>query len=194
MTASQQSFSVPLILTRVSDVADQATKAEITQITFAIRTLALALDAYTGAQSPNPIDFPSQTVKTILGNNYYKFYAVAGTAITYGAVVNFTALTATQVQARPAKADSASTAAMGFCIVPGGVAAGSWGEFVVGSGVNIGLSGLTPGAWYWLSPTSTTGQITLTKPTTVGQIEQLCGWAATATSLVTGSLNNWKQL
>jgi hypothetical protein len=109
-------------------------------------------------------------------------------------MVNFFNSSPTTVSARNARANTAVNAAAGFCVTPGGFLAGSWGEFVVGPGVNFGLAGMTPGTWYYLSPTSTAGQVQNAAPTTAGQIRQRVGIALTNTQLLVGSLNEWVQL
>ncbi len=105
-------------------------------------------------------------------------------------MVNFTYRDPSSVYARPAQANSFTTAAGGFCVDPNGVALGAWGEFTVGPGLNYGISGMTPGTWYFLSPSSP-GIITATQPITPGQIIQLVGQAITDRILMTGAFNNW---
>jgi hypothetical protein len=84
--------------------------------------------------------------------------------------------------------------AQGFCVTPGGFVAGSYGEFVVGTGVNYGLNSLTPGTVYYLDPTSTLGQVNSSAPVTAGQIKQVIGVAITNTQLLVQGLGNWTQL
>ena len=188
-------FSTNLILPATVDIDDQKTRDIVQQLTSGIRVLAQNLDLYTGALSPLKTSWLNITpAQSILGNNHYKFYAFAAVAIPYGAFVNFTNYSGTQVQARLAKADIAANIAVGFCLQSLGVGIGEYGEFIVGPGIHNGLSGLTPGAWYYTSPTSVLGQVTLTNPTTVGQIRQRVGMALTDTTLLVGSLNDWVQL
>lgn len=185
-------YSSPLVIPDTSQVKDKGTNEELTYVLNALRTLATHLDAVTGALSPLPTDWSSiHPLQSILGNNINKFYALCGANINYGAMVNFYALSATRVQARPAKASGFATAAAGFCNTPGGFTAGSIGEFIVGPGVNTGIGGLTPGQWYFLDPVSVTGQVTATAPSTPGQIYQLCGQAIRNDALLVGALNNW---
>lgn len=185
-------YSAPLIIPDSSDVKDKQTQNEITYVFNALRTLAVRLDQTTGALSPEEATWGTVVPSTsILGNNINKFYAVCATNIAYGAMVNFYNLSATQVQARPAKASSYPECAAGFCNVPGGFTIGQIGEFVVGPGVNTGIAGLVPGQWYFLDPATTTGQVTATAPSVVGQVYQCCGQALTDSVLLVGALNNW---
>lgn len=185
-------YSAPLIIPDASEVKDKDTNQEITYILNAIRTLSAHLDSVTGALSPLITDWPTVAAEnSILGNNINKFYCRVAVAIPYGAMVNFYNLSATEVQARPAQADSYLHAACGFCINPGGFAVGDWGEFVVGSGINYGISGMTPGTWYFLDPASALGQVTATQPVAPGQIYQICGIAIRDNALLVGTLNNW---
>src|SRR6188768_394076 len=171
-------YSSPLIIPDTSDIKEKIPQQEMTYVFNALRTLATHLDAVTGALSLPQDDWPNvHPIDTILGNNINKFYAYCATDINYGAMVNFCNLTATQVQTRNAQASTYTMAANGFCNTPGGFTAGEWGEFVVGPGVNTGIGGLTPGNYYFLDPTSVTGQVTASAPVTPGQIYQLCGVA-----------------
>lgn len=192
---SQFRYSTPLVIPDVSDVKDRGTNLEITYIFNALRTMAVQLDAVTGALSPFIEDWPGvDPVNSVLGNYTNKFYASCASNIAYGAFVNFYNLSATRVQARPAQANGFSKAAAGFCATPGGFTAGQWGEFIVGPGINPGIGGMTPGNWYFLDPASALGQVTAVQPTAVGDIVQLCGIAVRDNRLLVGALNNWIQL
>jgi hypothetical protein len=194
-TTSGFRYSTPLVIPDASSVEDHKTFEEINYIFNALRTLAARIDATTGALSPLQSQWPTiSPLDSVLGTNTNKFYAITTENISYGAMVNFTNASATTVTARNAKASSASLAAVGYCVTEGGVLAGQWGEFVVGPGLNYGISGMVPGTWYYLSPTSSAGQVTNTKPTTAGQIVQLVGIAITNSKLLVGALNNWIQL
>lgn len=195
MAGTQFRYSTPLIIPDTSDVKDRITQLEISYIFNALRTMAVQLDAVTGALSPVISDWPNvDPVQSILGNNINKFYCRVASNINYGAFVNFYNYSATEVQARPARGNGFAMAAGGFCVNPGGFAAGSWGEFVVGPGVNYGIGGMTPGTWYFLDPASASGQVTAVQPTTVGDIVQICGIAIADDRLLCGSFNNWIQL
>lgn len=185
-------YSSPLILPDASDTKDAITNQEITYIFNALRTLATRLDETTGALSPEQANWPTVSpINSVLGNNTNKFYAQASADINFGAFVNFHNFTATQVKARPARASNFVFAAAGFCVTPGGVPTGQWGEFVVGPGVNYGIGGMTPGNWYFLDPATTTGQVTASQPVAPGEIIQLCGIAIQDNMLLVGTFNNW---
>jgi hypothetical protein len=185
-------YSTNLVIPDTSDVKDPIASQEITYILSALRTLATRIDETTGALSPPVADWPNiSPILTNLGDNTYKFYAQCGAApILFGMFVSFVNSTPTTVKAQPAQANGVVGVASGFCTDPNGVAAGQWGEFIVGPGLNYGISGLTPGNHYFLSPTSP-GLITATQPTTAGQIIQVCGRAITDRLLMTGSFTNW---
>lgn len=185
-------YSSPLIIPVASEVKDPITNTEVGYCFGALRTLALQIDATTGALSPEKAEWPTvNPLNADLGNNIHKFYALCAAPIAFGAMVNFFNFSPTQVKARPAKADVFTNAAGGFCVTQGGHAAGEWGEFICGPGINYGITGLTPGQWYFLDPTSATGQVTATAPSTAGQIYQCIGQAITDKMLRVGALNNW---
>lgn len=184
-------FSTNLVIPTDSSAKDPITQREITQIFSALKTLATRLDETTGALSLPDTEWPNTSPEiSNLGANIYKFYCVASAPIAYGQIVNFHNLTATTVQARPAQANSFTTAAGGYCLQVGGVAMGNFGEFTTGPGLNYGISGMTPGDWYFLSP-SVAGSITAVQPTTPGEVYQLIGQAITDRILQCGAFNNW---
>lgn len=186
-------YSSPLIVPESSSIKDRITQEEMTYVFNALRTLATQLDKSTGALSPLPGDWPNvDPITSIISGNQNKFYCQCQSAINYGAFVNFVNTSPTTVQARPAKASGPTLAAGGFCNTPGGFAAGAWGEFITGSGINAGISGLVPGNWYFLDPTTATGQVTATAPSTVGQVYQLLGLALTDKRLMVGAMNTWQ--
>lgn len=188
---SSYRYSTNLVIPDSSSVKDTIASQEINYLLNGLRTLAARIDETTGALSPPVSDWPNiSPVSANLGNNVYKFYAIAASPILFGHFVSFINLSPTQVQAVPAQANGITGVASGFCTDPNGVAAGQWGEFIVGPGINYGIGGLTPGNHYFLSPTSP-GLITATQPTTPGQIIQLCGRAITDRLLLTGSFTNW---
>lgn len=187
-------YSTNLVIPDASSVKDDIANEEITYILNALRTIATRLDETTGALSPPQTDWPNTSPAIAnLGNNIYKFYAYCDAAISFGMFVNFHNLSPTTVAARPAQANGFAGAAGGYCVSPSGVAAGTFGEFQTGPGLNYGISGMTPGNWYFLSPTSP-GLITATQPTTVGQVIQLVGQAITDRILQCGAFTNWLQI
>lgn len=83
-------------------------------------------------------------------------------------------------EAFKADANTDSKAAIGFVLA--GITAAATGTAYFGSGIISGLSGLTPGAKYYLSAT-TPGGIATTKPSGAGDIIQQIGVALSATEL-----------
>lgn len=190
-----QRYSTPIVIPDSSQIEDTRTNDEMNYVLNAMRTVVLQLDALTGGLSPLTSNWPTiSPIASILGNNTNKFYALCLTDIAYGAMVNFTAKDATTVYARTAQASSASRGAQGFCVTPGGFTAGTYGEFVVGSGVNYGLNSLVPGTVYYLDAVSTLGQVNSSAPSTAGQIKQVVGVAISDTRLLVQGLGNWTQL
>jgi len=82
------------------------------------------------------------------------------------------------------KADATATgkAADGFVVAP--VSAAVAGTFYAMGALNDQLSGLTPGAIYYLATTA--GTATVTRPTATGNIIQRVGRAVNATTIDTG--------
>lgn len=194
MTSTAFRYSTNLVIPSTSSINDQIGQEEMTYVFNALRALATHLDELTGGLQPLVTDWPNiSPAISNLGNNLFRFYAQADAAITYGQFVNFHNATATTVKARPAQANGFANVAAGYCVDPNGVANGAWGEFCCGPGLNYGISGLTPGNWYFLSPT-VAGSITATQPTTIGQVIQLVGIAITDRILITGAFNQWLQL
>lgn len=184
-------YSTNLVIPNASDIKDTIASQEMTYVLNALRTLATRIDETTGALSPPVSSWPNiSPVSANLGDNIYKFYALASVNILFGMFVTFVFASPAQVSARPAQANAITEVASGYCNDPNGVAAGQFGEFIVGPGINFGIGGLTPGNHYFISPTSP-GLITATQPTTPGQIIQLAGRAITDRLLMTGSFTNW---
>lgn len=100
--------------------------------------------------------------------------------ITYGRVVNILD-TAGVSHVRLASASAPPYPALGFCPTLAGVASGTPGE-VQTIGKITNLTGLTPGAIYYLSDT-TPGSYQTTKPVGAGKIVQPVGFALDATTL-----------
>lgn len=82
---------------------------------------------------------------------------------------------------KKAKADAAATAQVDF-FAAAAITAGSTGPFL-SDGVLAGLSGLTPGAVYYLSAT-TAGAITTIPPAAIGQYVTRIGRALSTTELL----------
>lgn len=100
--------------------------------------------------------------------------ATAGEALSGGDIVYFNGT------GQVMKADATTLAKAGRGYVLTAVANGAIAT-VFFDDSNTGLSGLTPGATYFLSATA--GGVTTTPPTTSGQIVQEIGFAASATVL-----------
>jgi hypothetical protein len=190
-----QRYSTPIVIPDSSQIDDKRTNDEMNYVLNALRTTVLQLDALTGGLSPLTSNWPTiSPLGSVLGNNINKFYALCLTDIAYGAMVNFSNKDATTVYARTAQASSAARGAQGFCVTPGGFTAGTYGEFVVGTGVNYGLNSLVPGTVYYLDPVSVLGQVNASAPVTPGQIKQVVGVAISDTKLLVQGLGVWTQL
>lgn len=109
-------------------------------------------------------------------------------ATSAGAAVSIVS-TAGAVVASLANATNGTKPCTGFSF--SSVAAGGYGE-VICLGITESLSALVPGTLYYLSTTS--GQITATKPSAAGNLVQAVGYAITSSSLVFNPSSNWTQL
>ena len=120
---------------------------DLTRIRRALVTIQGSLDKYTGAVS---LDAKLQgnvgAAQSVRVGNLARLYVKASTALSYGQVVQFS--NSSGLIASKASANSPGLLAKAFC--NGAVAAGSLGEFIL-LGVLSGLSGLVPGAPYYLS-------------------------------------------
>jgi hypothetical protein len=155
----------------------------------AFKSLQGALDLYTGALSEDPKYWEQAKVyETTRIQNISRVYAKAGENITLGQTVTFTNV-AGVLTAFKANATNNTKPARAFCSVTAGVLSGAFGEFIL-SGVNPYITGLTPAATYYLNTTS--GQITATAPSTVGNIVQEVGYALSDKALWFNPILNWK--
>jgi hypothetical protein len=103
-----QRYSTPIVIPDSSQIDDKRTNDEMNYVLNALRTMALQMDALTGALSPLASNWSTvSALNSVLGNNTNKFYALCLTDIAYGAMVNFTNKDATTVYARTAQASSA---------------------------------------------------------------------------------------
>ena len=100
--------------------------------------------------------------------------AVAGEALAAGDMVYFNG----SGEVMKADADSIAKAAQGYVLTSVSAAANATVYF---DDSNSAVSGLTPGAKYYLSATA--GTVTTTAPTTTGHIVQEVGFATSATNL-----------
>ena len=147
----------------------------IEDIYTAIYQLQIALVNFCGV-SPQPQAQWSQlaTVQTILQQNMNRTYMLASETILGGALVNFVN-SGGVIKVRNANATDNTKPAQGFCNVSGGTASGSYGEFIMFSGLCQLISGLTIGSVYYLSTTN--GILSVSKPVAAGNIEQMVGVA-----------------
>lgn len=186
-------YSTPIILPDASEVKDKDTQLELTYVFNALRTLASHVDKITGALSPLKTDWPQYIPDAgYVATTTNKIYANCGENIPFGAMINL--YNAGTVAARCARANGYQRAAVGFCNTPGGFQAGEVGEFICGPGICEGIGGLNVGTWYFLDPSTTSGQITAVQPVAAGQLIQLCGIALAHNKLLCGAFNNWFQL
>lgn len=165
-------------------------KATIDQVFAAIQQIISALITNCGIGPRNAAQqsLLAGSISTLLAGNLNRFYVTASENIVYGAAVNFTNSAGTLV-ARNANAANNTKPARAFCTSPAGILAGAVGEVQINAGI-VSISGLTPGASYFLSTTS--GLVAPTPAVGAGNIEQFVGFAVTSSSLVF-NLNYWIQ-
>ena len=156
--AQQQELSFNLGLPQIPETQDKDLYQELVRIYNAINIVARGLDTLVGAATPPVEDWPQIPPEvSVKAQNFSKIYAQFDVDVPLGACVNLYNV-AGVTHVRMARANSASTPAHGFCSVLLGVEAGDFGEVTL-FGANIFLGGVIPGARYFLSNTSTTGQI-----------------------------------
>ena len=163
-------------LPNIADPPEPEFFAEFTRIYNAIRNLTVAIDNYTGSQSADPSLY-SQTpaTSTVLVGNLQRYYVKFSEAATYGQVVNLWNNAGT-VNARLAKA-SAGYQMHGWSSLPATIAAGAYGEVILG-GLCTAISGLTPGTTYYLGNTAGT------VASSPGAVSQKVGYAIGTSNLV----------
>lgn len=116
---------------------------------------------------------------TLLSGNLNRLYVEASEDIDYGAAITLYNAAGT-LTCRNANATDATKPAKGFCTTSGGIAALTPGEVQITTGV-AAISGLTPGAPYFLSTTN--GLITNVPAVGAGNIEQYIGFAISTDAL-----------
>lgn len=104
--------------------------------------------------------------------------AVASEALAAGDLVNLWNNAGT-VNARKADATAEGKEIHGFVLSAFALSATA---LVYGEGKITGLTGLTPGAYYYLSA-ATPGALAAAPPSAEGNVDQIAGWAADATTL-----------
>ena len=147
---------------------------DLLAIRYAIKGLQESLDLYTGALSEDVQYWGNTTPASSIRTQYIsRVYLKTSEAISFGQIVNFWN-NAGVCTVQKANATDATKPARGYCVVVAGVASGAYGEFNV-FGDNSLYTGLTPAATYYLSTTA--GQLTVTAPSTSGNIVQPVGYA-----------------
>lgn len=180
MAANNQT-SINTGLSQLPDNPDDISKVypELVKIYNAIKILSQNIDTYTGALQQPASAWPNIGLNTILSQNIDKLYVIYDETVIAGAMIHLYNVSGV-LHARLAKAADATKPARGFS--SNAVTSGDYGEVIL-FGLNSFFAGLTIGATYYLSPTSTTGQVTTTKPTTAGQVVQAVGFALSGASL-----------
>lgn len=178
--AQDSSLSFNLGLPQIPETQDKALYPELVRVYNAINVLARGLDSFLGSVSPPVEDWPEITPEMSLKlQNFSKVYCQFDVAVPLGAAVNLYNVGGV-LHAKLAKADSATTPCHGFCSVLLGVVAGAFGEVTL-AGANIFLGGVIPGARYFLSNTSTTGQVQNLPPSS--GIVQPIGFGLSSTTI-----------
>ena len=155
---------------------------ELLRMRNAFKLLQGALDTYTGALSEDQQYWNQATPATTTRvQNIARVYLQAAEDIGLAQVVTLIASGTTSVVYK-ADATAAGKLVRAFCSTPNGVTAGSFGEFIL-YGINPFYSGLTPGSTYYLS--TTPGLISVSPPSTLGNIVQKVGYAIDQNNLWT---------
>jgi predicted RecA/RadA family phage recombinase len=146
----------------------------------ALRILQSTLDTYTGALSEDSKYWDQvQPTSSSRVQNISKVYAITSESINPGNVVNFYSNSGV-LTARKANATDITKPARAYCSSPSAVSSGAYGEFVL-LGMCPYITGLTPGAPYYLSATA--GLITATAPSGSGNAVQPIGYAINSSNL-----------
>lgn len=150
-------------------------------------TLATPTSTFTAAVGSTLVEGTGVTI-TDNGDGTFTFDAVTGgvtasitasEALTAGQLVNLHTVTGA-IRMRKANATDTSKPAQGFVLA--NVSSSAVGTFYGPGQVITGLSGLTPGATYWLDTTG--GALTVTAPSTTLNGDQEVGQALSATTLL----------
>ena len=173
-------YSFRLNLAQVPNTEDPDLLTALLPIHSAVHNLALQLDLYVGRFIEPSTNYSQLGTMNINSAGFNRFYCQANATITTGQLVKLTASGIT-VKADLAKADSINTPSRAIYLGTTTLASGDWAEFIL-SPTLYTTTGLTPGSTYYLSP-GTSGGITITRPTTVGQIIQEVGFAISDTVL-----------
>lgn len=163
-------------LPNLPDPPDPKFFPEFARIYNAIRNLTIALDSYTGAMQAEK-QYMNQVPLTssVLAQNMVRVYVLFPAAVTYGQTVNLYNV-AGVLNAQLSNSSAAGKPIHGWCSVVAGVAAGAYGEVMLG-GLCTAIGGLTPGATYYAG--NTPGTIA----PTAGTVSQRVGFALSSTSI-----------
>lgn len=177
--AGSQQLSINLGLPATPDVKDPTIFVELLRVYNAINAVARGLDTYTGALPALPEDYDYLGLSNLRDQNISRMYPIFDVDVLAGAMINVYNV-AGVLHARLANATDGTKPARGFAAAT--VTSGNRGEIVL-LGLHPLLSGLTPGALYYLSAVSATGQITSAAPATVGNLVQPVGFALSDTAI-----------
>lgn len=179
--ASTQKFSVNLGLGVVPETGNPELFAEAFRIYTAVKTLAGALDTYTGAVQYDAVLWSVLTpADSIRSQGMNRLYVIYSEAVTLGQVVTLWN-DAGVLKAKKAGGAAWAGDTRGYCSVVGGVAIGDYGEVIL-FGLHPYVAGATPGALYYTS-NITAGAITATKPNAHLDNFQPVAFALNATTL-----------
>ena len=142
-----------------------------------------------GAQLPADAVALAGSSRTLLSGNLNRFYVRAAETINFGSIISLVPV-AGVLEVRNANAAGNTRIADGFCSQVGGIAAGSVGEVILGSGV-ASIGGLIVGQRYWLSITN--GLVSNVPATAAGNVEQLLGIGIDATHFFFNCSPMWLQ-
>lgn len=141
----------------------------------AIQALQRGINQYAGVIAWPQAEWSQLTpAETILAQNTHRLYTIATENLAFGALVNLWNDSGV-LKARLANATNNLKPCFAICNTVGGISSGSYGEVLVMEGLSLGVSGLIPGARYFLS--TTPGVLTNAPPVAVGNIEQPIGVA-----------------
>ena len=154
-------LSVNTGLSLVPDTQNKELFNELVRVYNAINMVASSLDAYTGALSRDPVDWPSlspsDTIHSQWMNRLYVLFSANATA---GQMIDLWN-NAGALNARPAGGAAWLGIARGFST--GAVTAGNYGEVILG-GLHEYVAGLVPGTVYYLDAAGPAGNIVAVAP------------------------------
>lgn len=159
-----QQYSVNLGLDIVPITKDPDNIGDIYRLYNAVKSVAAALDSYTGAIGADVADWPVAGTEFLLVQRECRIYVLFDATVTVGQLV--------ALNSSGNAVLSAVGTVMGWA--PVAVTSGQYGEVRL-FGLDVAVAGLTPGTWYYAS--ATPGGITATVTA------QKVGFAITATKL-----------